>query len=78
MVSCLIAPLELLNNANYNCQNIKEGIDGRPATWYSDIFDIIFPNLDTKKANIDKASQYEGPDNGKKDREDKDNSDESD
>lgn len=52
-------------------QNIKEGIEGRPASWYSDIFDLIFPNLDHDKANTDKASQYKGPD-GKKDAEDKD------
>lgn len=43
-------------------QNIKEGIEGRPASWYSEIFDLIFPNLDHEKANTDKASQYKGPD----------------
>lgn len=32
-------------------QNIKEGIEGRPASWYSDVFDLIFPNLDREKAN---------------------------
>ncbi|KAK3390501.1 Lon protease C-terminal proteolytic domain-containing protein [Podospora didyma] len=32
-------------------ENIKEGIEGRPARWYSDVFDLIFPNLDRKKAN---------------------------
>ena len=32
-------------------QNIKEGIEGRPARWYSDVFDLIFPNLDREKAN---------------------------
>lgn len=59
-------------------QNIKEGIEGRPASWYSEIFDIIFPNLDHEKANVDKASQYKGPDD-KKDSEskDKDSSDKS-
>lgn len=60
-------------------QNIKEGIEGRPASWYSEIFDIIFPNLDHEKANVDKAAQYKGPDD-KKDSEskDKDSSDKSD
>lgn len=43
-------------------QNIKEGIEGRPASWYNEIFDLIFPNLDHEKANTDKASQYKGPD----------------
>ncbi|KAK4033308.1 Lon protease C-terminal proteolytic domain-containing protein [Parachaetomium inaequale] len=32
-------------------QNIKEGIEGRPASWYSEVFDLIFPNLDREKAN---------------------------
>ncbi|KAF3767669.1 ATP-dependent protease La [Cryphonectria parasitica EP155] len=54
-------------------ENIKEGIEGRPASWYGEIFDLIFPNLDHEKANTDKASQYKGPD-GKKEAEDKDSS----
>lgn len=32
-------------------QNIKEGIEGRPAKWYSDVFDLVFPDLDQKYAN---------------------------
>ncbi|GAB1318828.1 ATP-dependent Lon protease pim1 [Madurella fahalii] len=32
-------------------ENIKEGIEGRPASWYSEVFDLIFPNLDRDKAN---------------------------
>ncbi|KAK3987824.1 mitochondrial Lon protease [Cladorrhinum sp. PSN332] len=32
-------------------ENIKEGIEGRPANWYSEVFDLIFPNLDHEKAN---------------------------
>ncbi|KAK5651559.1 hypothetical protein OQA88_11924 [Cercophora sp. LCS_1] len=32
-------------------QNIKEGLEGRPASWYSDVFQLIFPNLDREKAN---------------------------
>ncbi|KAK4238397.1 Lon protease C-terminal proteolytic domain-containing protein [Achaetomium macrosporum] len=32
-------------------ENIKEGIEGRPASWYSEVFDLIFPNLDREKAN---------------------------
>ena len=32
-------------------QNIKEGIQGKPVSWYSDVFDLIFPNLDKKAAN---------------------------
>ncbi|KAK4450674.1 mitochondrial Lon protease [Podospora aff. communis PSN243] len=32
-------------------ENIKEGLEGRPASWYSEVFDIIFPNLDREAAN---------------------------
>ena len=32
-------------------QNIKEGIEGRPAKWFSDVFDLVFPNLDPAVAN---------------------------
>jgi Lon-like ATP-dependent protease len=48
-------------------QNIKEGIDGRPANWYSDVFDLIFPNLDREKANKCKACEMK-----KKEKEEKD------
>ncbi|KAK4126308.1 ATP-dependent protease La [Parathielavia appendiculata] len=51
-------------------ENIKEGIEGRPASWYSEVFDLIFPNLDREKANRCKIC------GNKKDGEDK--SDESD
>lgn len=32
-------------------QNIKEDIEGKPVDWYADVFDILFPNVDAKKAN---------------------------
>ncbi|KAI1369636.1 lon protease [Xylaria arbuscula] len=32
-------------------ENIKEGIEGHPASWYREIFDIVFPNIDREKAN---------------------------
>lgn len=32
-------------------ENIKEGIEGRPASWYSEIFGLVFPNLDVTNAN---------------------------
>ncbi|KAL2021972.1 hypothetical protein VTK56DRAFT_6391 [Thermocarpiscus australiensis] len=52
-------------------ENIKEGIEGRPASWYSEVFDLIFPNLDREKANKCKICE-----NDKKDHDEK--SDESD
>ncbi|RDL38868.1 Lon protease-like protein, mitochondrial [Venustampulla echinocandica] len=32
-------------------ENIKEGIEGRPAKWYSDVFDLVFPDLDSEQVN---------------------------
>ncbi|POS87686.1 ATP-dependent protease La, partial [Erysiphe pulchra] len=31
--------------------NIKEGIDGHPVRWYSDVFDLVFTDLDETRAN---------------------------
>ncbi|KAF8863215.1 lon protease-like protein [Acephala macrosclerotiorum] len=31
--------------------NIKEGIEGHPAKWYSDVFDLVFPNVNAEEAN---------------------------
>ena len=32
-------------------QNIKEGIDGKPVDWYSDVFELVFPDVDEAHAN---------------------------
>ncbi|KKA25907.1 Lon protease-like protein [Rasamsonia emersonii CBS 393.64] len=32
-------------------ENIKEGIEGHPVNWYSDVFNIVFANLDRDAAN---------------------------
>ncbi|KAL5361486.1 Lon protease C-terminal proteolytic domain-containing protein [Aspergillus floccosus] len=32
-------------------ENIKEGIEGHPASWYSEVFDILFADLDKNAAN---------------------------
>jgi Lon-like ATP-dependent protease len=32
-------------------QNIKEGIEGRPVSWYSDVFELVFPDLNKEGAN---------------------------
>ncbi|KAI4173992.1 MAG: hypothetical protein LQ346_008296, partial [Caloplaca aetnensis] len=31
--------------------NIKEGIQGHGVSWYSDVFDLVFPDLDRDAAN---------------------------
>ncbi|KAI9821300.1 MAG: ATP-dependent Lon protease pim1 [Pycnora praestabilis] len=32
-------------------QNIKEGLEGYPASWYSDVFDIVFNDINREQAN---------------------------
>lgn len=32
-------------------QNIKEGIEGRPVSWYSEVFDLVYPDLNKEAAN---------------------------
>jgi ATP-dependent Lon protease len=39
-------------------QNIKEGIDGKPVSWYSDVFNLIFPDLDRDQASKCKICEW--------------------
>lgn len=39
-------------------QNIKKGLEGHPASWYSDIFELVFPNLDREQANKCKVCEW--------------------
>jgi ATP-dependent Lon protease len=32
-------------------QNIKQGIEGHAVDWYSDVFDIVFPDVDAEHIN---------------------------
>ncbi|KAF2019242.1 ATP-dependent protease La [Aaosphaeria arxii CBS 175.79] len=32
-------------------ENIKEGIEGKPVSWYSEVFSLVFPDLDRDAAN---------------------------
>ncbi|EME38194.1 hypothetical protein DOTSEDRAFT_75694 [Dothistroma septosporum NZE10] len=32
-------------------ENIKEGIEGKPVDWYSDVFKLVFPDVDEAQAN---------------------------
>ena len=45
-------------STNFVLQNIKEGIEGRPVSWYQDIFELIFPNLDREQANQCKSCEW--------------------
>ncbi|EHK97378.1 Ribosomal protein S5 2-like protein [Glarea lozoyensis ATCC 20868] len=47
----IIFPADNLSDWLELPENIKEGIDGRPAAWYHDVFDLVFPGLDAEKAN---------------------------
>jgi hypothetical protein len=43
---------QVLDNMRLTChKNIKEGIEGHPVKWFSDVFDLVFPNLDKDVAN---------------------------
>ncbi|CAK7232095.1 ATP-dependent Lon protease pim1 [Sporothrix bragantina] len=46
-------------------ENIKEGIEGRPVKWYSDVFGIVFKDIDREQANKSRISEKD--DSSKKD-----------
>ncbi|KAK9770334.1 putative Lon protease-like protein [Seiridium cardinale] len=48
-------------------ENIKEGIEGRPASWYSDVFDLVFPDLDKEAANNCKICEWKKQHDAKSD-----------
>jgi len=51
-------------------QNIKEGIEGKPAKWYSDVFNLVFPDLDREQANAlwkDQLTKKKGEKDGEDD-----------
>ncbi|ETS83322.1 Lon protease [Pestalotiopsis fici W106-1] len=52
-------------------ENIKEGIEGRPARWYSDVFDLVFPDLDKEAASKCKICEWKKEHDAKKDSDDK-------
>ncbi|KAK2630421.1 hypothetical protein QTJ16_001241 [Diplocarpon rosae] len=47
----IIFPADNLSDWLELPENIKDGISGHSAKWYSDVFDLVFPDLDAKKAN---------------------------
>lgn len=42
-------------------QYIKEGLEGRPVSWYSDVYELVFRDLDTAKAENMWAKQLAEP-----------------
>ena len=51
-------------------QNIKEGIQGHAVSWYSEIFDLVFPDLDHDAASQVWKKQLKEPKRKKKDKDD--------
>ena len=47
MINCL----GVSDKANLQSQNIKEGIEGHAVGWYSEVFDLLFTDLDKGAAN---------------------------
>ncbi|PTB70790.1 ATP-dependent protease La [Trichoderma citrinoviride] len=39
-------------------QTIKEGIEGHAVSWYSEVFDLVFPEIDHAKANACKICEW--------------------
>ncbi|KAK5467138.1 ATP-dependent Lon protease pim1 [Exophiala xenobiotica] len=53
--------------------NIKEGIEGHAIDWYSDVFDIVFPDVNVEEVNgLWKDALKKQKDNRDKDRDDED------
>ncbi|GKT85279.1 lon protease [Colletotrichum tofieldiae] len=59
-------------------ENIKEGIEGKPVAWYSDVFDLIFPELDREAANKCKTCEWKKAQDDKKKKDKKKKRDDSD
>ncbi|KAM0465668.1 hypothetical protein ACHAPV_001724 [Trichoderma viride] len=56
-------------------QTIKEGIEGHAVSWYSEVFDLVFPNLDRQKANTCKICEWKAQQKKKDDSESKEDDD---
>uniref|UniRef100_A0A364L2K5 Lon protease homolog, mitochondrial n=1 Tax=Talaromyces amestolkiae TaxID=1196081 RepID=A0A364L2K5_TALAM len=56
-------------------ENIKEGIEGHAVNWYSDVFNIVFADLDREAANNVWKKQLTKPSKSKKRKEEHDDDD---
>ncbi|KAL8705284.1 MAG: hypothetical protein Q9201_001615 [Fulgogasparrea decipioides] len=59
-------------------ENIKEGIEGHAVSWYHEVFDLVFPDLDREAANHIWKEQLKEPEKKKKQRMKSEDNDESD
>jgi Lon-like ATP-dependent protease len=53
-------------------QNIKEGIEGKPVSWYSEVFDLVFPDIDAAQANTRWKKELAKPPKEERDDDDRD------
>ncbi|TDZ37692.1 Lon protease-like protein [Colletotrichum spinosum] len=56
-------------------ENIKEGIEGKPVDWYSDVFELIFPEVDREAANKSRVPAKKEKEKKNKKRDDSDDED---
>ncbi|KAL7950125.1 ATP-dependent protease La [Trichoderma barbatum] len=56
-------------------QTIKEGIEGHPVSWYSEVFNIVFPEIDREKANTCKICEWKAQQKKKDEAENKEDDD---
>ncbi|KAI1940508.1 ATP-dependent Lon protease pim1 [Ophidiomyces ophidiicola] len=59
----IIFPADNLSDWLELPQNIKEGIDGHAVSWYSEVFDLVFKNIDHTMANNVWKAQLSDPEN---------------
>lgn len=53
-------------------ENIKEGIEGKPVSWYSEVFDLVFPDVDAAQANTRWKKELAKPPKEERDDDDRD------
>ncbi|KAL6795406.1 ATP-dependent protease La [Trichoderma sp. SZMC 28012] len=56
-------------------QTIKEGIEGHPVSWYTEVFNLVFPEIDREKANTCKICEWKAQQKKKDDAENKEDDD---
>ncbi|KAL8992211.1 MAG: hypothetical protein Q9169_007277 [Polycauliona sp. 2 TL-2023] len=72
----IIFPMDNMSDWIELPDNIKAGIQGHAASWYSEIFDLVFPDLDTDLANNVWKKQLKEPKPSRKRKESDDSDDE--
>ncbi|KAM0715079.1 hypothetical protein Q7P37_009544 [Cladosporium fusiforme] len=66
----IIFPRDCLSDWLELPENIKEGIEGKPVDWYSDVFNLVFPDIDAAQANTRWKKELAKPPKEERDDED--------